>query len=79
MGVPHLLELVGSSCMACWEVLSIDVLSHGSGEGCHLFGHGDHLGTGLGKVAADGCSSAQDVLTGRTDGDDKGDCPNKTW
>ena len=29
------------------EVSSIDVLPHSSGKGCHLFGLGDHLGTGL--------------------------------
>ena len=79
MGVAHLLELVGPSCVACGEVSSIDVLSHGSGKGCHLFGHGDYLGTGLGEAAMDGCTSTGDVLAGRADGDDKGDCPNKTW
>ena len=47
IGVSHLLELDGPSCMAFGEVSSIDVLTHGSGKGCHLFGHGDHLGTDL--------------------------------
>ena len=44
-----------------------------------LFGHGDHLGTGLGEVAVDVCSSAGDVLAGGADGDDEGDHPSKTW
>ena len=79
VGVSCLLELVGPSCMACGEVLSIDMLSHAPGEGCCLFGHGDHLGTCLGETAMDGCSSAGDVLAGGADGDDKGDHPNKTW
>ena len=58
MGVSHLLELDGPSCVACGEVWSIDVLPHGSGKGCCLFGCGDHLGTDWGEAAADGCSSA---------------------
>ena len=56
MGVSCLLELDSPSCVAFAEVSSIDVLPHSSGKGCQLFGHGDHLGTGLGEVAADGCS-----------------------
>ena len=79
MGVPCLLELVGPSCMACEKVSSIDLLSHGSGKECHLFGHGDCLGTGLGEVATNGCSSTGDVLAGGADGDDEGDHPNKMW
>ena len=79
MGVSHLLELDGPSCVACGEVSFIDVLPRGSGKGCHLFGHGDHLGTCLGEVAADGCSSTGDVLAGGADGDDEGDHPNKMW
>ena len=79
MGVSCLLELDGPSCVACGEVSSIDMLPHGSGKGCHLFGHGDHLGTGLGEAAADGYSSAGCALAGGADGDDGGDCPNKTW
>ena len=50
---------------------------HGSGKGCCLFGHGDHLGTDLGEAAADGCSSARGVLVGVADGGDEGDHPNK--
>ena len=34
------------------------VLSTGSGEGCHLLGLGDCLGTGVGEMAEMGCSSA---------------------
>ena len=79
IGVSHLLELDGPSCMAFGEVSSIDMLPHGSGKGCHLFGHGDCLGTDLGVVPVDGCSSARGVLAGVADGVDKGDHPNKTW
>ena len=79
MGVSHLLELDGPSCVAFEEGSSIDVLPCGSGKGCHLFGHGDHLGTDLGGVAADGCSSAGGVLAGGADGGDRGDCPKKMW
>ena len=78
MGVFHLLELDGPSCMAFREVSSIDVLPHGSDKECCLFGHGDHLGTGLGEVATDGCSPAGGALVGGADGGDGGDCPNKT-
>ena len=79
MGVSCLFKLDGPSCMAFGEVSSIDMLPHGSGEGCHLFGCGDHLGTDLGEVAVDGCSSAGGVLAGVANGGDKGDHPNKTW
>ena len=79
MGVSHLLELDGPSCEALEEVSSIDVLPHGSGKGCCLFGHGDHLGTGLGEVAADGCSSAWGILASGADRGDEGDHPNKMW
>ena len=70
MGVSHLLELDGPSCMAFGEASSIDVLLHGSGKGCHLFGHGNHLGTDLGEGAADGCSSFGGPLAGEADGGD---------
>ena len=76
MGVSHLLELDGPSCMDLGEVSSIDVLLCGSGKRCHLFGHGDHLDTGLGEVAMGGCSPTGDALVGGADG---GDHPNKTW
>ena len=79
MGVSHLLELDGPSCMALGEVSSIDMLPCSSGEGCHLFGHGDHLGTGLGEAAMGGCSPTGGALVGGADGGDGGDHPNKTW
>ena len=75
MGASRLLELDGPYCMALGEVLSIDMLPCGSAKGCCLFGHGDHLGTGMGEVAMGGCSSAGGALVGGADG---GDCPNKT-
>ena len=57
----------------------MDVLPQGSGEGCHLFGHGDCLGSGLGEAAADGCSPACGVLANGIDQSDKGNHPNKMW
>ena len=65
--------------MAHGKVLSIDMLPHGSGKGCCLFGHGDHLGAGLEEAVTDGCSPAGGTLVGGADGDDGGDQPNKTW
>ena len=53
------------------------ILPCGSGEGCCLFGHGNHLGAGWGEVAVGGCSLAGGVLAYGADGSDKGDCPNK--
>ena len=79
MGVSRLLELDSPSCMALGEVSSMDMLPHGSGKGCHLFGHGDHLGAGLGEVAVGGCSPTRGALVGGADGGGRGDCPNKTW
>ena len=79
MGVSHLLGLDGPSCEAFEEVSSIDVLPHGSGEGCHLFGLGDDLGTGLGEATVDGCSSAGSILASEADVGDGGDRPNKMW
>ena len=57
----------------------MDVLPCGSGEGCHLFGHGDCLGSGLGEVSADGCSYAWGVLANGIDQSDEGNHPNKMW
>ena len=45
----------------------MDVSPCGSGEECHLFGCGDCLGSGLGEVVADGCSSAWGVLANGID------------
>ena len=53
MGFSHLWEQDGPSCMALGEVLSIDMLPCSSGKGCCLFGHGDHLGAGLGEAAGE--------------------------
>ena len=77
MGISLLLELDGPSCEALEEVSSMDVLPHGSGKGCHLFGHGDPLGSGLGEADVDGWSSAQGVLANGSDQSDEGNCPNK--
>ena len=79
MGVSHLLELDGPSCVAFGEVSSIDVLPNGSDKGCHLFGCGNHLGTDLEEVAVDGYSFTGGVLVGVADGGNTGDCPNKMW
>ena len=67
LGVSLLLELDGPSCEALEEVSSMDMLPHGSGEGCHLFGCGDCLGSGLEEAVADGCSSAWSALTDGAD------------
>ena len=53
------------------------MLSHGSGKGYHLFGLGDHVGTGLGEAVADGCSFTGGDLVGGVNGDNGGDHPNK--
>ena len=79
MGASHLLALDGPSHMALGVVSSMDMLPCGSGKGCHLFGHGDHLGTGMGEVATCGCSSTGGALAGRADGGDGGGHPNKMW
>ena len=44
------------------------MLSTGSGEGCHLLGLGDCLGTGAGGVAGVGCFSTGEALCDRTNG-----------
>ena len=79
MGVSHLLEQDGPSCMTFREVSAIDVLPCGSGEGCYIFSHEDHLGAGLGEVAVDGCSPARGALVGGAGGGDRGDHPSKMW
>ena len=75
MGVSHVLELDGPSCMSLGEVSSMDMLPCGSGKGCHLFGYGDHLGTGLGEVAMGDCSPAGVALAGGADVGDRGIIP----
>ena len=44
---------------------------------CHLFGHGHHLGSGLGEVVAGGCPSAWGGLVNGMDRSDDDSCPNK--
>ena len=60
-------------------VLPKGMLSMGSGEGCHLLGLGDCLGTGVGGTAEVGCSSTGEALCNRMNGGDGGVCPNKMW
>ena len=79
MGVSLLLELDGPSCEALGEVPSIDMLPHGSGERCHLFGCRNHLGSGLGEAVSDGCSSARSILASEADVGNRGDCTNRMW
>ena len=79
MGASHFLELDGPSGTALGVASSIDVLPCGSGEGCHLFSCGDHLGAGVGEAAGGGCSSTGGALAGGAGGGDGGDHPNKTW
>ena len=74
-----ILELNGPSCEAVGEVSSIDVSSCGSGKECHLFGHGDCLGSGLGEAVVDGCPSTRDALVNGMDRGDEGNYPNKMW
>ena len=57
-------------------VLPKGVLSIGSGEGYHLLGQGDCLGTCVGGMAEMGCSSTGKALFNIMNG---GDCPNKMW
>ena len=75
-GTSHLLELGGLSRVTFRVVLPRDILSTGSGEGCHLLGLGDCLGTGVGGVAEVGCSSTGEVLYSRAGRDNGGVCPN---
>ena len=62
----HLLGLDGPSCIALGVVSSIDMLPCGSGKGSHLFGHGDHLGAGMGEVAMGGCLLPYNEYTNKT-------------
>ena len=62
-----LLELDGPSCEAVGEVSSMDMSSCGSGKECHLFGHGDCLGSALGEAFVDDCPSTWGVLANRMD------------
>ena len=78
-GISHCLELGGSPRVAFQVVLPNGMLSMGSGEGCHLLGLGDILGTGVGGTAGVGCSSTEEGLCNRMKGGDGGVCPNKMW
>ena len=57
----------------------MDVSPCASVEECHLFGCGDHLGSGLGEVVASGCPSAWGALANGMDQSDDDDGPNKMW
>ena len=74
-----LLELGGPPRVAFGVVLPIDILSTGSGEGCHLLGLGDCLGAGVGRAVDVGCSATREVLSSRVSGGNRGVCPNKMW
>ena len=64
----HLLGLGGPPRVAFGVVLPIGTFSIGSGEGCHLLGLGDCLGTGVGEVAVVDCSSRGEVFCGKMSG-----------
>ena len=69
------LELGGPPRVAFKVVPPRGVLSTGSGEGCHLLGLGDCLGSGVGGTTEVGCSSTGEALCNRTNGGDGGVCP----
>ena len=73
----HCLELGDPSEIALDVVLPRGMLSTGSGEGCHLLGLGDCLGTGAGGAARAYCSSAGEVPCDKVNGLDVGAYPNK--
>ena len=72
-------ELGGSPRVTFKVVLPKGMLSTGSGEGCHLLGLGDCLGTGVGGAAETGYSSTGEALHDRTNGGDGSVCPNRMW
>ena len=76
-GISHILGPGGPPKVAFGMATPIGMLSMGSGEGCHLIGLGDCLGTGVGEPAAVGCSSMGEVLCGNTSGGDRGGCPSR--
>ena len=63
-GTSCLLELGGLPRVTFRVVPPRDILSTGSGEGCHLLGLGDCLGAGVGETVEVGCSSTGEVLCG---------------
>ena len=78
-GTSHLLELGGPTGVTFKVVLPRGILSTVSGEGCHLLGLGDCLGTGVGGEAEVSCSSTGEVLCSRVSGGNGGVCPSKMW
>ena len=73
------LELGGPTGVTFEVVPPKGMLSMGSGEGCHLLGQGDCLGTDAGGAAGAGFSSIGEVLCDRTKGGDGGVWPNRMW
>ena len=78
-GIFYLLGLGGPPKVAFGVASPIGMLSTGSGEGCCLLDFGDCLGTGVGEMAAVGCSSMGEVLCGRMSGGNRGVCPSRMW
>ena len=78
-GTSHHLELGDPSNVVLDVVLPRGMPSMGSGEGCHLLGLGDCLGTGAGGATGADCSSTGEVPCDRANGWDMGVCPNKVW
>ena len=73
------LELGGPPGVIFKVVPPKGMLSTGSGEGCHVLGLGDCLGTGVGGMAEVGCSSTGEALSKMMRERDGGVCPNKMW
>ena len=69
----------GPPKVAFGVALPIGMLSMGSGKGCCLLGLRDCLGTGVGELAAVGCSSKGEVFCGNTSGGNRGVCPCRMW
>ena len=72
-----LLELDGPSCKAMGELSSMDVSPCASGEECHLFDWGDHLGSSLGGVVVGGHPCVWGALADGADWSDDDKFPNK--
>ena len=77
--VSHCLQLGGPPGVTFEVVLPKGVFSMGSGEGYHLLGQGDHLGTDAGGVAEASHSSTGEALCNRMKGGNGGVCPNRMW
>ena len=76
MGVSHLLELDGPSCVALGEVSSIDMLPHSSGKRMLPFWPWEPFGHWLGRGSHGWLFSCWGALVVGGDG---GDCPSKMW